>query len=575
MAIDKKHVADVLEEIGVLLELKGDNPFRCIAYSNAARAIDGLSDDVGTRVAAGTLTEIKGVGDAIAEKITELVTTGHLKYYEELRAKTPPGLLEMLRVQGLGPKRVKLLHDKLHIKSLQELEAACRADKLLKLAGFGRKTQENILKGLAYLTQHQDRHLYPEALAAAQELVEELKRERAIQAIEISGSLRRKREIIRDVDLLVASAHPERVMARFTALSGIERILAHGDTKSSVILKSGIQSDLRVVTEREFPYALHYFTGSQEHNTAIRGRAKKRGMKLSEYGLFKGKRLIPCKDEEGLFKKLGLAYIEPELREQTGEIEAAEEGRLPRLIERHDLRGVFHAHTHYSDGAATIEHMVKAALEQGLEYIGLSDHSQSARYANGMTPETVLRQHQEIAAVAQQFPRIRIFKGAEVDILSDGRLDYPEDVLQRLDFVIASVHSGFTMSEADQTRRILKALAHPRVTFLGHPTGRLLLSREPYAVDLDAVLRAAAQHRVIVEINANPQRLDLDWRMMKHAKALGVTFSINPDAHRTEAIADVTFGVGIARKGWLERADVVNTQPVTSIAQWLMSRHGQ
>lgn len=573
MDIDKKHVADLLEEIGTLLELTGDNPFRCLAYYNASRAIDALPDDLRARVDAGTLTEIKGVGEAIADTITELMTTGHLAYYEQLKAKTPPGLLEMLRVQGLGPKRVKILYDKLRIKNLQELEAACRANQLLKLAGFGAKTQENILKGLAYLAQHQDRHLYPEALQAAQELVAALRREPAIQAIEIGGSLRRKKEIIRDIDLLVASAHPARVMERFTSLPGLERVLAHGETKSSVILQSGIQCDLRVVTAREFPYALQYFTGSQEHNTAIRGRAKKQGMKLSEYGLFKGARLVPCQDETELFKRLGLAYIEPELREHMGEIAAAEDGRLPRLIERKDLRGVFHVHTRYSDGAATLEEMTKAAIAQGLEYVGFSDHSQSARYANGMSPETVLRQHREIIEVQRKFPNIRIFKGAEVDILNDGRLDYPDSVLQRLDFVIASVHSGFTMSEAAMTKRILKALAHPRVTFLGHPTGRLLLQREPYAVDMDAVLREAAKLNVVVEINANPMRLDLDWRMMQHAKELGVTFSINPDAHRTDGVADVMFGVGIARKGWLERSDVVNTQPAAAITRWLAKRH--
>ena len=573
--VDKKIVADILEGIGTLLELKGENRFRCLAYYNASRAIDALPDDVQQRVAAGTLTDIKGIGEAIAEKITELVTTGHLKYYEQLKSSLPAGLMGLLDVQGLGPKRVKRLYDKLKITNVQELAVACKANRLLKLAGFGEKMQENILKGISYLSRHQDQHLYPEALAAAMVLVEELKRNRAVRTIELGGSLRRKKELIRDVDLLVASLTPQPVMEQFTSLKAVERVLAHGETKSSVLLASGIQCDLRVVTEREFPYALHYFTGSQEHNTAVRARAKRRGMKLSEYGLFRGERLLACQDEAELFKKLGLSYIPPELRENMGEIEAAEEDKLPTLITEDDIRGVFHTHTTYSDGVATIEQMVKAAIAEGLDYIGLSDHSQTAHYAHGMKPEAVRRQHREIDEIAKHYPTIRIFKGAEVDILPDGRLDYSEDILRTFDFVIAAIHSGFQMTEAAMTKRILTALQHPQVTFLAHPTGRLLLSREPYAVNLEAVLREAAKRGVIVEINANPHRLDLDWRMIKHAKELGVKLSINPDAHRTDGISDVRYGVGIARKGWLERGDVLNTMSATAVASVLTKRHGR
>ena len=571
--MNKSEVADILDEIGTLLELKGENPFKSRAYHNAARTITGLDQDLDALVQNRQLTSIKGIGEAIAEKIATLITTGKLPYYDELHSSLPSGLMDMIRIQGLGPKRAKILYDKLKIKDIPGLEKACREGKIARLEGFGDKTQENILRGLDFLSKHAEQHRYDEALAAAESVLSELKKIREIERVSVCGSLRRHKEIIHDVDILVSAPEGKMVLQRIATLPQVERILGQGDTKASVLLREGIQVDVRVIEDKQFPYALNYFTGSKEHNIAMRQRAIERGWKLSEYGLFdqEGK-LISCKEESDIFKKMDLEYIPPELREDRGEIESAEKGNLPKLIEPKDIRGVFHVHSTWSDGRASLESMIAEAERLGWEYVGISDHSKSAAYAKGLTVDGVTQQSLEIERLRKKF-KIHIFWGSECDILKDGSLDYPDKVLSQYDFVIASVHSNFNLAEAEMTQRIIKALKNKYTTILGHMTGRLLLERDGYAVNHEDVLRAASDLGVSIELNAHPRRLDIDWRHLPKAKELGVKISINPDAHSVEGLSVVPFGVGIARKGWLAKEDVLNTLPVGKITSWLKERH--
>jgi DNA polymerase (family 10) len=558
--MDKKKVAEVLEEIGALLELRGENPFKSRAYTNAARAIRGLQEDIGELVKTRRLREIKGVGEAIQQKITELVTTGELKYHLELRAPYPPGFHEMMQVPGLGPKKLKVLWETLGIASLGELEYACRENRLRELEGFGEKSQEKILKGIEFFKRHRGLHLSNFARKEGEALLQSLSLCPDVTNASLAGSLRRRCEISADIDLVASSANPAGVMQYFTTLPQIEGIVARGDTKSSVTLTTGINADLRVVTEREFPYALHHFTGSKEHNTALRGRAKGMGMKMNEYGLFRGEELIPCVNEEEIFAALGLAYIPPELRENTGEIEAAQNNSLPDLVTESQIRGVLHVHSIYSDGSNTLEQMIQAAIELGYSYVGISDHSKSAFYARGLKEEDIKRQHAELDVLQGKFPQIRILKGIESDILADGSLDYAPEILSSFDFVIGSIHGRFNMTEEEMTARILRALENPFLTVLGHPTGRLLLAREPYPVDIERIIDAAVARGVAIEINAHPHRLDLDWRFGRYAAKMGAMVSINPDAHSTRELANVTYGVGIARKSWLVADQVLNTR---------------
>jgi DNA polymerase (family X) len=570
--LDKARVAEILEEIGTLLELKGENPFKSRAYHNGGRILAALDQDLETLVRENKLSTIKGIGEGLSEKITTLVTTGHLPYYDELQKSLPPGLMDLIRIQGVGPKRAKILYDELKIKDIPGLEKACRAGKVAALEGFGEKSQENILKSLEFFSQHAEQHRFDEALGAAESVLASLKEFPEIKRLSVCGSLRRHKEVIRDVDILASAKDGAKVLEKVTQLPQVERVLGQGETKASVLLREGIQVDVRVVKDREFPYALHYFTGSKEHNIAMRQRAIARGWKLSEYGLFdKGGRPIPCKEETDIFKKLGLPYIPPELREDRGEIEAAEKGKLPQLIEAKDLRGALHVHSTWSDGKATLEDMIAEAERLGWEFVGISEHSKSAAYARGLTEDRLRAQRKEIDELRRRF-KIAIFWGIECDILKDGSLDYADPVLADFDFVIASVHSSFSMSESDMTRRIVRALQNKSVTVLGHPTGRLLLEREGYAVDQGEVIRAAADLGVAMELNAHPQRFDIDWREIPKAKELGVKISIGPDAHSVEGLSVLSLGVGIARKGWLTKDDVVNTYSLGKIQTWLKAR---
>ncbi len=576
MAIEKDQIASILDEIGTLLELKGENPFKCRAFHNAARTISTLTQDIHELVATGELRLIKGIGEALTEKITELVQTGKLRYYEELKASLHPGLLNLLRIQGLGPKRVKLLHDKLHITSVEELRLACEQHLLATVEGFGVKTEENILQGIEQLQKHVDKHLYPKAYLAAESIVNTLKQVRGVIQCEVAGSLRRKKEIIGDIDILVSAkkTHAEKIIEAFASHPAVDRILAKGDTKSSVILKSSINCDLRVVDEKEFPFALNYFTGSKEHNIEMRSRAKKFDWSLNEYGFSelssdekrgKAKRIVPCRTEVDIYKVLGMEYIPPELRENMGEFEAAEKGLLPQPLEFEDIRGTFHAHTTYSDGVNTLAEMAQAAIRQGWEYLGIADHSKSVGYAGGLSEERVKLQAKEIEQLNKTFSKFRLFKGTEVDILPDGSLDWSDRVLSRFDFVVASVHMKFKMTESEATKRIIKALKNKHVTMLGHPTGRLLLEREGYPLNMRNVIDAASDYGKIIEINAHPTRFDLDWRWCRYAKERGVRISINPDAHKINGLNDVRFGIGIARKGWLEKQNILNSLSLKEI----------
>jgi len=567
--MNKKEVAEVLEDIALLLELAGENPFKARSYSNVARALEQCEEDIETLVRDKRLREIKGVGDALEKKIEELVTTGRLGYYEDLRAKFPESLFDLFRIPGLGPKRIKTLYEDLKIQTIEELEAACAENRLASIKGFGAKTQENVLAGIAFAKRHRGLFLYPVASEEAERLKEYLAKDRSVIRIEIAGSIRRRKEVVKDIDILASSKKPAALMARFVKAKGIETVTAHGETKSSVVLESGIAADLRVVSDEQFPYALHHFTGSKEHNVAMRQRAKDRGLKMNEYGLFRDEKNIACKDETALFAKLDLPFIPPELREDMGEIEAA---KIPRLIEERDLIGMFHCHSTYSDGLCSIEEMAKGARDRGYQYLALADHSRSAGYAGGLQPETVLAQHEEIDRLNARMKGFRVLKGIESDIHADGSLDYDKGVLARFDLIIASVHSKLSMTEEEATRRIVRAIENPYTTILGHPTGRLLLAREGYPLNIDKVLDACAANGVAVEINANPHRLDLDWRHIRRAKEKGVKLCIGPDAHSVEGLGDMVYGIGIARKGWVEPGDLLNCMTLEEFLAWRKSK---
>ncbi len=576
--MDKENVAEILVEIGILLELKGENPFKTRAYTNAARTLESLTEPLTTLVAENRLAEIKGIGDALQQKITELVTTGKLKYYDDLKASVPPGLVEMLGIPGVGPKKVKALHDKLGIISIDQLEAACKAGQVATLDGFGEKTQAKILEGIQFKRTYASRHHLHTALAVAEPILESLRQHPDVIRCSTGGSLRRWRETIGDIDFLVSSKNPPAIIDYFTSQPGILSISAKGETKASVILPGGIQADLRVVTDAEFPFALLYFTGSKEHNIVMRQRAIQRGLRLNEYGLFKSKEetrdpqlLVPCKTEEEVFVELGLSYVPPELREDHGEFAAAEQGRLPRLLEWTDLRGSLHNHTTWSDGHHSIEEVAAHAMELGLDYWAVTDHSRSSFQANGLDAARLREQIKAVAAhnqkLADEGHDFRLLAGSEVDILKE-RLDFDDDRLAELDVVVASLHIAGS-DEADNTRRLIQAAENPHVHMLGHLTGRLLLEREAYKVNQQAVIDACAATGTWIELNANPYRFDMDWRLWFYAKSKGVKCVINCDAHRREHAGFLRLGAQIARKGWLEKADVLNTLPLKELLKAL------
>ncbi|SDK21205.1 DNA polymerase/3'-5' exonuclease PolX [Natronincola ferrireducens] len=572
--MDKKEVSKILEDIGILLEIQGENPFKTRAYFNGARVIELLNEDLNALVEENRLHEVKGIGKALQEKITELVSTGRLQYYEELKATIPEGIFDILKIPGLGPKKVKVLYDVLHITTIGELEYACLENRLIDLKGFGEKTQNKILEGIEHLKKYRGQHLLSTGMIFGRAIVEKLKEQKDILRVSLAGSIRRQKEIIKDIDIIASCLEENReaIMEYFTSLDEVEKIIAKGNTKSSVLLWSGINVDLRLVNDEEYPFLLHHFTGSKEHNTAIRHRAKTLGLKINEYGIFKGTERIGVTNEEEFFSVLNLQYIPPELRENHGEIEAAEEGKIPELIQLNDIKGVLHVHSNYSDGVNTIEELVKTAIGKGFQYIGISDHSKSAFYANGLKEKTVKKQHEEIDELRIKYPAIKILKGIESDILVDGSLDYDEEILSTFDYVIGSVHSNFNLDKETMTNRLKRAIENKYLTILGHPTGRLLLSRKAYNLDLEEIIKHCSKYDVAIEINSNPHRLDLDWRMCKYAKEKGVKLVIEPDAHRITGIDDIAYGIGIGRKGGLQPQDVLNAGEFESVYHLLKNK---
>lgn len=557
--METARVARVLDEMGTLLEVRGENPFRCRAYHTAAQALKGLPSDLSPMLEDGSLAEVAGIGATMLAKIAKLVGTGHLPEYETLRRETPPGLVALLRVPGLGPKKIKTLHDELKIESLADLRAAAESHKLAGVSGFGAKTEAKILEGIAFIEKVGDRVLQSTARRLVSPLYEAVKAQAGVIRAEVCGSLRRRAETIGDLDILFSSKDPGPVLDAFVKRPEVAQILAHGDTKASVRLADGVQCDLRGVSDAEFPFALHYFTGSKAHNIAMRRRAIERGLKLNEYALEGPNGPVSCKTEDDLYAALGLAYIPPELREDWGEIDAAERGPLPRLVELGDLTGTFHCHSDWSDGGATLEEMAEAARAFGLKYLGIADHSKSAGYAGGLSVDRVRKQWAAIDALNETFGKtFHLYKGTECDILTDGSLDFPDDLLDGFDYVVASVHSVFGLERDAMTKRICRAVSHPKVTMLGHATGRLLLARDAYAVDLDAVIAAAAAAGTAIEINADPHRLDLDSEHARKAKAAGVAIVINPDAHSVNGFANLDYGIGVARRAGLEAGDILN-----------------
>lgn len=563
----KDDVAAALDEIGVLLQLQGENDFRTRAYTNGARLIGQFQGDFKAAVTEGKLSEIRGIGDALAQKITTLVNTGRLPYLDELRASVPPGLLDILRIPGLGPKKVKVLHAELGIDSVAKLKVACDADEVAKLKGFGEKTQEKILAGITFLDSVGQRVRIDQAEPVAEALLTRLRKLPGVVSAEVCGSLRRRRDTTKDIDIVASSANPEAVTAAFAKFPEVFQIIGQGPTKCSVVVQLPtdgkpitLNSDLLVVSEEQFPFAILHFTGSKEHNIRLRQRAIDRGWSLNETGLGDEKKLIPAKSEADIYKALGLPLIPPELRQDTGEVEAGEGKKLPKLVEYADIRGVFHNHTIASDGTATLEDMARQCMALGWEYFGVGDHSQSLTVASGLSPARVKKQWEEADALNKKLKGFHIFKGTECDILLDGSLDYDDELLDGFDYVVASVHTHFGLTEEEQTDRVCKALQHPATTMLGHATGRLLLRREGYKIDLDRVIRTAADHGKMIEINAQPSRLDLDWTYVKRAKDLGVMIVVNPDAHSTSELELTRYGVDVARRGWLTKEEVFNTK---------------
>jgi len=579
--MDKGKVAEILVEIGLLLELKGENPFKTRAYGNAARAMENLAEPLEKIVAEDRLGEVKGIGEGIGKKIKELVETGKLKYYEELKASIPAGLLEMLEIPGVGPKKIKTLHDKLGIKSIAELEAACKTGTVAELDGFGEKTAQNILEGIERRRTYASKHLLSDAWRAAEPLLESLRQHPAVIRCSAAGSLRRNKEIIGDIDLLVSSKKPGEVIEYFCSQPGIIKVTAKGETKASVILEGGLQSDLRVVSDREYPYALMYFTGNKEHNIVMRQRAITRGLRLNEYGLFKSKEetrdpklLVTCQSEEEVFGKLDLPYIEPELREDLGEFAAAEKNELPRLIEWTNLKGSLHNHSTWSDGHNRLEEIAWFMDELGLEYWAITDHSKASIQANGLEAKRLREQITEIKKINAQYARdgneFRLLTGIEVDIVKNG-LDLEDEILSELDVVVASLHVP-SNNEAENTKRMIRAAENKYVHFIAHPTGRLLLEREAYPINLEAVMDACAETGTWIELNCNPHRFDMDWRLWPAARRKGVKCVINPDAHRNEHAGFLRLGAGIGRKGWLEAKDVINTLDLKSLLKALKAK---
>ncbi|MBW3570084.1 MAG: DNA polymerase/3'-5' exonuclease PolX [Gemmatimonadetes bacterium] len=573
-----REAAAALGEIAMLLEVVGGNPFRAKAFQSAARSLETSSADLSALAAAGELRTLPGVGEGIASVLGELVSTGTARMLEELRAETPVGLYDVMRIKGVGAKRGRTLFKELGIDSLEKLEDAATAGRLAALPGFGAKTAEKILEGVAFARSMRGRRRYYQAVEAAAALLELVEALPGVVRASSAGQVRRRLEVIDSIDMVAAAEDPESVLAAFRALQGVERAdRDDADSRAEVRFADGVKATLTCVPPAAYPTALVFATGSEAHLEQLRARAATRKLRIEADGVYGSNRRRALKDEAAVYGALGLAWIPPELREGWGEVEAAAEGKLPKLVDVADLRGTFHCHTTYSDGRASVAEMAEAARERGWAYLGIADHSQSAGYAGGLAVAAVRRQHREIDAWNEEHggkgkKRFRLFKGIESDILASGALDYPADVLRSFDYVVGSVHSNFALGEKEQTARLIRAVSNPHLTILGHATGRLLLKRTGYSVDVRAVIDAAAEHGTCVEINADPHRLDVDWHHARYAAEKGVLVPINPDAHSTGALGNVAYGVNVARKAWLTAPQVLNTWQLDELEEFFAQR---
>ncbi len=574
--MDKKEVVAVLEEISSLLELKGEDKFKVSAYSRAARSISQTNLDVISLVKSGEARKIPGVGEALAKKLGELLETGKLTFLDELRGSLPDGLPALFNIQGLGPSKVRALYEQLDVKSISELEYACHENRLAGLKGFGQKTQEKVLTAIVRMKANSEYHLLDIVHETAIEIGGMLDKLSGAERFQFTGSYRRRREIIRDIDCVIKfkSGEREKLFSSLQKLKGVREIKDVQNDLVSVVWDNGIPVEFIIVNKAEYPLAILHSSGSREFFTRLREYASSRGYNLGPRELKRGRDKIHFDTEEEIFGQVGLQYVPPELREGPDAVVAASKGEIPELVKEEDVKGIFHVHTNWSDGAESLEDMVAAARKLGLQYLGLSDHSKSAFYAHGLDEKRVREQGRAVDKLNKEIDGFHIFKGSEVDILSDGKLDFSDAVLKTLDFAIGSVHSKLGMKKDEATRRLAAALKNPRMTFLGHMTGRLLLGRDGYELDVDEIVKAAVRGKTVIEINANPHRLDMDWRYIRKAKEAGVRFVIGPDAHSKRGLADYGYGVSIARKGWLTKGDLLNTMDVEEIRKFLKNAKG-
>jgi DNA polymerase (family 10) len=582
MPITNADVADKLREIYLMMQLAGENRFRAIAFDRAAQTIESLKEDINTYIEEEKLTDIKGIGDSIANDIYHYAAEGTIPVLEDLKERVPEGLVEWLNISGLGPKNIHKIHNELGISTLKELKQACEDGSVASLKGLGKKSAEKILKSIEWMQQFGERCRLDEATEIAEAMLGRLKDLDGVEQIEIAGSLRRSKETIGDVDILIGAKeeHAGSIFDAFTGHDLVTEVLGRGDTKSSVRTTDGRQVDLRIVIPEQFPAALMYFTGSKEHNVRLRQRARERDMALNEYGLFKldeegntdFDQPVNYSSETDIYEQLDLHWVTPELREDRGEVEWFEEHETMDLVEESDIQGVLHAHSTWSDGKYSIREMAQACIDRGYTYLGLTDHSQTAAYAGGLSPKEVEEQWKEVDALNSEFQDegvdFRIFKGIESDILSDGSLDYEDDLLEQFDFVIASVHNGLNMDQEDMMNRFMRAIEHPATRIVGHPTGRLLLKRDGSKLDMNQLIEHAVAHNTAIEINANPMRLDLDWRHGMKAASEGLMSAVCPDAHTTDSIDFIRYGVKIARKGWFSKDRILNTRTSDELADW-------
>lgn len=559
--MENQKIAKIFEEIADLLELKGENPFRIRAYRKAAMNIESLPEDVSTLLEEKRLEEIPGIGKDLAQKIEEILRTGTLEQLEKLRMEIPSSLIEILSIPGLGPKTAKIIYDNLKIKSIDELEKMAKEHKLQGLPGIRAKTEENIIRGIELLKAGKERRRLDQAISISRNFINYLKKIPGVERISEAGSVRRRKETIKDIDILITSSSPDLVMEKFVSHPLVREVISKGETRSSVRTRDFMQVDLRVVEPESYGSALAYFTGSKEHNIKLRDMAKGMGLKLNEYGIFNERtgEKLGGKEEKDIYTILGLQYIPPELREDRGEIEASREGKIPELVELNEIKGDFHIHSRWSDGWNSIEEIVMYAINKGYEFIAITDHSKSLGVAKGLDEEKLMAQREEIEKLRKKYPQINILHGIEVDIKSDGTLDFSDDILSELDIVIAAIHSGFKQDRDTITRRLISAMENPYVHIIAHPSGRLIGERDPYDVDMEKIIEHAKETGTILEINAYPQRLDLRDIYCKRAKESGVMIAIGTDAHWLSQLEYMELGVWVARRGWLEKKDVLNT----------------